>query len=113
MDQQPKRRRRRKRRRRSILWDRIRSLGSTVGLLLTTLFELIGYGLDLIAAKISTRSLRKQPTRRRKRRRRIRWEQVFVLGMALLLLFFGLFQLSLLRACIGLDGMLYLRFEDT
>ena len=93
MDQQPKRRRRRKRRRRSSLWDRIRSLGSTVGLLLTTLFELIGYGLDLIAAQISTRSMRKQPTRRRKRRRRIRWERVFVLGMALLLLFFGLFQL--------------------
>ena len=93
MDQQPKRRRRRKRRRRSILWDRIRSLGSTVGLLLTTLFELIGYGLDLIAARIGTRSLQKQPKRRRKRRRTIRWERVLVIGMALVLLSFGLFQL--------------------
>ncbi|MBR1408300.1 MAG: sortase [Clostridia bacterium] len=94
MEQQPKRRRRRQRRR--TLRERMGAPGSAVALLVTGLFELIGYGRELLAARLDTKKLRKQPKRRKRRKRRrqsIRWERVLVIGMALALLLFGLLQL--------------------
>ena len=94
MEQQPKRRRRRQRRR--TLRERMGAPGSAVALLVTGLFELIGYGRELLAARLDTKKLRKQPKRRKRRKRRrqsIRWERVLVIGMALALLLFVLLQL--------------------